>query len=304
MRAFVHHVSGVVKHPAKFALQVFRAFRANQGLLLAGAVAYYALLSIVPLLILIVIALSHFFDQAELLVTLGHALEWVAPGQSKAVLKELADFLGARVAVGWVLLGTMLVFSSLAFTILENAMSVIFMHRVIEKKRHFLVSMVIPFAYIFALGLALFVGTLVQASLAAVGQESMVVFGRAYSLGGMSGLLLYLCGVLLEILLIASIYLVMPFGRISILHALIGGATAGILWEIIRHALVWYFGHISQVSVVYGSLSSAIVVLLSFEIAATLLLLGAQVIAEYERNQGSGARGEGRGASKIKGKNR
>jgi uncharacterized BrkB/YihY/UPF0761 family membrane protein len=29
-----------------------RAFRANQGLLLAGAVAYYTLLSIVPLLIL------------------------------------------------------------------------------------------------------------------------------------------------------------------------------------------------------------------------------------------------------------
>jgi YihY family inner membrane protein len=280
-----------VKHPAKFALQVLRAFRANQGLLLAGAVAYYALLSIVPLLILIVIALSHFFDQAELLATLGHALEWVAPGQSKAVLKELADFLGARVAVGWVLLGTMLVFSSLAFTILETAMSVIFTHRVIEKKRHFLVSMVIPFAYIFALGLALFVGTLVQASLAAVGEESMVVFGHAYSLGGMSGLLLYLCGVLLEILLIASIYLVMPFGRISILHALIGGATAGILWEVIRHVLVWYFGHISQVSVVYGSLSSAIVVLLSFEIAAALLLLGAQVIAEYERNKGLGARG-------------
>jgi YihY family inner membrane protein len=290
MRAFVHHVSGVVKHPAKFALQVAGAFRANQGLLLAGAVAYYALLSIVPMLILIVIALSHFFDQAELLATLGHALEWVAPGQSKAVVKELADFLGARVAVGWVLLGTMLVFSSLAFTILENAMSVIFMHRIIEKKRHFLVSMVIPFAYIFALGLALVVGTLVQASLAAVGEESMVVFGRAYSLGGMSGLLLYLCGVLLEILLIASIYLVMPFGRISMLHALIGGTTAGVLWEIVRHGLVWYFGHISQVSVVYGSLSSAIVVLLSFEIAAALLLLGAQVIAEYERNQ-AGTRG-------------
>ncbi|MEO8006042.1 MAG: YihY/virulence factor BrkB family protein [Betaproteobacteria bacterium] len=279
-----------MKHPAKFALQVIRAFRANQGLLLAGAVAYYALLSIVPLLILIVIALSHFFDQAELLATLGHALEWVAPGQSKAVIKELADFLGARVAVGWVLLGTMVVFSSLAFTILENAMSVIFTHRVVEKKRHFLVSVAIPFAYIFALGLALIVGTLVQASLAAVGAESMVVFGHAYSLGGMSGLLLYLCGVLMEIVLIASIYLVMPFGRISLLHALIGGATAGILWEIVRHALVWYFGHISQVSVVYGSLSSAIVVLLSFEIAATLLLLGAQVIAEYERNKGLGAR--------------
>jgi uncharacterized BrkB/YihY/UPF0761 family membrane protein len=34
---------------------------------------------------------------------------------------------------------------------------------------------------------------------------------------------------------------------------------------------------------VYGSLTTAIVVLLSLEIAATLLLLGAQVISEYER---------------------
>jgi uncharacterized BrkB/YihY/UPF0761 family membrane protein len=34
---------------------------------------------------------------------------------------------------------------------------------------------------------------------------------------------------------------------------------------------------------VYGSLTTAIVVLLSLELAATLLLLGAQVIAEYER---------------------
>ena len=37
----------------------------------------------------------------------------------------------------------------------------------------------------------------------------------------------------------------------------------------------------------YGSLTTAIVVLLSLEIAALVLLLGAQVIAEYERS-GSG----------------
>lgn len=35
---------------------------------------------------------------------------------------------------------------------------------------------------------------------------------------------------------------------------------------------------------VYGSLTTAIVVLLSLEIAALVLLLGAQVIAEYERS--------------------
>ena len=83
--------------------------------------------------------------------------------------------------------------------------------------------------------------------------------------------------------MLTSIYLVMPVGRPKLRHALIGAVTAAVLWEITRHVLVWYFATLSQVSVVYGSLTTAIVVLLSLEIAATALLLGAQVISEYER---------------------
>jgi uncharacterized BrkB/YihY/UPF0761 family membrane protein len=75
----------------------------------------------------------------------------------------------------------------------------------------------------------------------------------------------------------------MPVGRLSLRHALIGGLTAALLWEITRHVLVWYFATLSQVGVVYGSLTTAIAVLLSLDLAATLLLLGAQVISEYER---------------------
>jgi len=39
----------------------------------------------------------------------------------------------------------------------------------------------------------------------------------------------------------------------------------------------------SQIQLVYGSLTTAIVVMLSVEIGAIVLLLGAQVIAEVER---------------------
>ena len=53
--------------------------------------------------------------------------------------------------------------------------------------------------------------------------------------------------------------------------------------------LIWYFSTLSQVNVVYGSLTTAIVVLLSLEIAATLVLLGAQVIAQYERLDRTGS---------------
>ena len=273
----------VLSQPGAFALQVLKGFRANQGLLLAGAVAYYTLLSIVPLMILMVIALSHVIDEAELLATLRRALEHVAPGQGKALVQELAEFLAHRDVIGWVLLVTMIFFGSLGFKVLENAISVIFLHRVAMRKRRFIVSVLLPFGYIAFLGASLFLGTLVLAQLIAIGEESLVVMGHSWSLGGFSRFCLYIGGIMGEIIIISSIYYFMPVGRISPRHALIGGATACVLWEIIRHALGWYLGTLSQVSVVYGSLGTAIIVLLSLEIAATLLLLGAQVIAEYER---------------------
>jgi YihY family inner membrane protein len=273
----------VLRHPGQFVWRTLKAFRANQGLLLAGAVAYYALLSIVPLLILAVIALSQLIDQRELLGTIGRYLEWLVPGQSAAIVGELAHFLDNRGQVGWLLFATMIFFSSLAFTVLENAMSVIFVHRVVAKKRRFIFSALIPYCYILSLCLGLLLVTLVAGSLQAVGKESVNLFGRDWSLHGLSGLLLYLLGFAGEIFVLTSVYLVMPAGRLDWRHALIGGVTAAVLWEITRHVLVWYFATLSQVNVVYGSLTTSIVVLLSLEIAATLLLLGAQVISEYER---------------------
>ena len=52
-----------------------------------------------------------------------------------------------------------------------------------------------------------------------------------------------------------------------------------------RHGLIWYFGTISRIGVVYGSLASTIVLLFCLELAAILLLLGAQVIADIECRQ-------------------
>jgi membrane protein len=273
----------VLQHPGAFALQTLKAFRANQGLLLAGAVAYYALLSIVPLLILFAIALSHLIDQAELLDTLAHYLEWLLPGQSRAIVGELKNFLDHRDVIGWVLFATMLFFSSLAFTVLENAMSVIFIHRVAVRRRRFVISALLPYCYILCLGVGVLIVTLVSGSLQAMGEESVQFLGHHWSLGGVSGVLLYLLGVAGEVFVLTSVYLVMPVGRLSLRHALIGAVTATLLWEATRHLLVWYFATLSQVSVVYGSLTTAIIVLLSLEIGATLLLFGAQVISEYER---------------------
>jgi len=273
----------ILRHPAAFSLQTLKAFKANQGLLLAGAVAYYALLSIVPLLILITIVLAHWIEPALLLDSIGRYLEWLVPGQSKPIIDELANFLNHKDVIGWVLLITMVFFSGLAFTVLESSMSVIFFHRVAERKRRYIISVLLPYCYVLSLGVGVLLVTLVSGSLQALGQRDIEFLGQSWSMGGVSGVLLYLLGVFGEVFVLTSLYLVMPVGRLKFTHALIGGVTAAVLWEITRHVLTWYFATLSQVSVVYGSLTTAIIVLLSLEFAAILLLFGAQVIAEYER---------------------
>ncbi|MEO7743124.1 MAG: YihY/virulence factor BrkB family protein [Usitatibacter sp.] len=277
-----------IKEVATFAWCTLKAFKANQGLLLAGAVAYYALLSIIPMLILIVMGLSYFVPEVELVEAITRYLEWIAPGQGAALGEDLLKFLTHREVLGWVLLATMLFFSSLAFTVLENSMSVIFVHRVAVRRRRYIISALMPYGYILSLTVGVLLVTLVTVGLQAMGERSVVMFGRTWGLGGLSAALLYLLGVAGEIFIITSIYMVMPVGRISLRRALLGGVTAALLWELTRHILLWYFTTLSRVGEVYGSFTTAIVVLFSLELAATLLLFGGQVIAEYERMEREG----------------
>jgi membrane protein len=273
----------VLTHPLAFVLRVLRNFQVHRGFLLAGAIAYNALLSLIPLLILSVIVLSHLVSPAVLLETLGHYLEWLVPSQSHAVLEELSRFLEQHVAIGSALLATMFFFSSLTFSALNQAMAVIFGHREMADQRSSLLSLLLPFAFVALLGVGLLAVTLISIVVQTLVPDSILVFGRNWYLPGLSGTLLHLLGLAAEALMIAAIYHFLPVGRIALRYALVGGVTATALWEIIRHVLVWYFNGLSTASVVYGSLTSAVVILFSLEIAATLLLLGAEVIAEYER---------------------
>jgi membrane protein len=273
----------VLDHPWQFVMRVVAGFRANQGLLLAGALAYYTLLSIIPMLALILVLLSQFRATPELLTALREYLLLVTPAQAETLISQIGVFLDNWRVVGAAGLLLLLFFSSLAFTVLENAMSVIFFHRVAVKRRHFLVSAIIPYCYILLLAVGLLLVSIVSSSLSALDTRSVTIMGRVWSLSGSEAVLIYLFGVIGEIALLTSLYLVMPVGRLALRHALIGGVTAALLWEITRHVLVWYFSTLSLVNLVYGSFAATIVILLSLEAAAIILLLGAQVIAEYER---------------------
>src|SRR5262249_36579848 len=126
--------------------------------------------------------------------------------------------------------------------------------------------------------------TVIASLLQSMGDDQLMLLGQGWSFDRVSVVLLYAAGFVGMVLVLTSIYLVMPpRGRITPRHALVGGIAVGVLWEGTRHVLVWYFSTLSVVGVVYGSLATTIIGLLSLEIASIFLLLGAQTIAEYER---------------------
>jgi uncharacterized BrkB/YihY/UPF0761 family membrane protein len=119
----------------------------------------------------------------------------------------------------------LLVIARSHFTVLENAMSVIFHHRVRIRRRHFLALAVLPYLFVVLLGIGFLIVTLVSGALEALGRREVALFGAEHSLQPVAAAALYAVGVV---------------GEIAMLTAILGGVTAGALWEISRHVLVWY----------------------------------------------------------------
>jgi YihY family inner membrane protein len=260
----------------------------NQGLLLAGAVAYYTLLSIVPLSIIALIVLTQFIEEQQLIHTLSIYLEMVIPGYATTLTEQVAAFLQNRKVVGIIGFLGMLFFSSTAFSMLEKAISVIFFQRVRSQRRSFFISAIIPYVYIFVMGMGVILVTFIIAAIDMLENGNLAFRGYSLNLGGATGTSLYIMGIVGEVLLLTSIYLVMPIVRVRFQHALIGGITATLLWEITRRVLVWYYATVSTINVIYGSISITVVALLCVEVVAIILLFGAQVIAELAHTTDDG----------------
>lgn len=88
---------------------------------MAGAVAYYTLLTIVPLFVVLLVGLSHVVDEQRLLDTVASNLQLVVPSQAAVVTAQVENFLAHREVVGVVGVLVLVFFSSTAFTVIESA---------------------------------------------------------------------------------------------------------------------------------------------------------------------------------------
>lgn len=273
----------------RFAVRVLRDFFfRNHGLLLTGAVAYNMMLSLIPLSAVLMVVFSKFFDQDLLMEGLTAEVALIAPGFVPTLSDVLQGFLRNRDVVGGIGLLVLLFFSSLAFRVLEDSIAIIFHKPLPTLKRKFWVSALMPYLFILIVAGGLIVVTSANALLDAHGRLERQFPWVDGIIQNHMGQIVYLSGVLGLVLLFTMFYKIMPVAKVSFRRALAGGITAAILWEIARYLLVIYYTKVSIVNVIYGSMATIIIVLLTLEAVALILLLGAQVIADLQRNANLG----------------
>jgi membrane protein len=267
----------------RFSSYVLRDFfLRNHGLLLTAAVAYNMMLSLIPLSAVLMVLFSQFFDQALLMETITSEVSLIAPGFAPILTEFLVGFLDSRQLIGWLGLGSLLVFSSLAFRVMEDAIAIIFHRPLPTLKRKFWVSALMPYLFILIVAGGLIAVTTMNALIDALEIKKQVIFGVRISIHEHINHVIYTTGVLSLVLLFTLFYKLMPVAKISVRLALAGGLTATILWEIVRHLLVAYYTQVSMVNILYGSMATIIIVLLTMEAVALIILLGAQVIANLQ----------------------
>jgi membrane protein len=274
----------------RFAGRVLGSFWENRGILLAGGVGYNALLSLVPFLTLSVAALSVFFDEGRILAMLRPELTQLVPQHADAVLQAAQTFLQNQASTRVVSVVLMLLFSSVAFRMLEEAVAAIFHTPGRIAHRRFWVSALLPYMFMLLLMVCLFLVTLLTVSLDALDHLPLGAFALGRPLAYGIKQLLRLSGFLGLVALFAGIYRVLPVVRISARRALLAGLAAAVLWRLTAALVVYFFANLSMVNVLYGSLATVVVVLLSLEVVFIILLLGAQVIAELEASSAAGMR--------------
>jgi len=231
------------------------------------------------------VLLAGVVDEARLLEMLSIQARHLAPAHAEILLEAVRTLLESRDVIGVLGFPVLLLFSSFAFRMLEDALAIIFHAPDAQHPgRSVWVSVLLPYAFMLVLGAGLLALTLLVTLASSLNALWLALFERELPLAGLSGPMLNLTSFLGVFLLFSAIYKFLPVVQVALRRAVVGGLVAALLWEGVRLMLVYYFANISFVNAVYGSLATLIVVLLSLEVGAIILLLGAQVIAELERN--------------------
>ena len=247
---------------------VARKFFTDRGTHLAAMIAYFALLSFVPLLFL-ALALLGVVHQANENSFFVRELAKAFPSTSvDSIVRAVRAFQQNATALGLVG-GAFLIWSSLSlFSVLESAFNIVY-----DRPNR-------PFLHGKALASLMMVGSLVflfvSLVIGSIGQEVLRRYGGFAGNAGFAQTLAILVSALGLFVFLASAYYVLTNARLTTREVMPGAITAAVILEATFQLLPLYVT-LSRHNPVIQSLSGTAVLLVWLYLMANVIVIGAEV---------------------------
>jgi membrane protein len=246
---------------------------ADDGFTLAAALAFYAILSLAPLLVLAVTVLGFLGESTQQRIT-THAESLIGPEAAsgvEALLKSArAQRVGASIsaAIGLVFL---LLSSTGAFAQLQYSLNRIFNVRTRRSMvKGWLYKRAMSLLMVFAIGIVIVGSLVVNSIIASVFRAS----------GATAELISLLTSFAVFTLIFIIMFRVLPDVKITWTDTWVGGVISGILFIAGEYGISRYLAY-SSTSSVYGAAGSLVILLLWIYYSSLILFLGAELTQAY-----------------------
>ena len=264
-----------IRASLRVAWRAFLRFQDHHGPDRSAAVAYYTLLSLVPLLIFLIslgMAVLGSFDaafQGSMLLVRGVVIHL-----SPASVEALRTFVTQASRFHWPGLLLLAWTSRRIFASLFSALETVFGVPGRSFAKHNLVAL----SMVMLTGMALLF-TMAFTMLSATSEGLMLRLRSSGELRGLSILLSHVVPVGVTFAFFFLVYRFVPRKATTGRHAAVGAILATTLWEAAKSAFAYYIRNVAQYSGIYGTLEGIIVLALWLEISVSIILYCGEVVA-------------------------
>jgi membrane protein len=253
----------------------------SEGLTHAASIAYYALLSLFPFLLLVLSVVGSLTaDPADRDAVVRFVFRYF-PRQFDFMARQLDAFRSQTVQLG---VGGTLVLTWASLGVFNAVSSAIDHAWGVERRRSFLMHRLVSFMMMLSAG-AIFIIALVLASLARIAETNWfwTLVQRSPWLVWLSAVTADYGATLLLIACVALLFYFIPNTEMRFRYVWPGAIMTGLLWRGALSAFSWYVRDMAAWNAVHGSIGAVVVFLFWVYISAVILLYGVEMTAAYAR---------------------
>jgi membrane protein len=247
----------------------------------AASIAYYALLSFFPFLLLAISLLGSITaDENDRIAVLTFVFRYF-PTQLDFVTNQLDALRQSHIQLG-VAGAAALIWASLGvFGAVTSAVNEAWG---VEKQRSFLKHRLVSFMMLVAAGGVMMLG-LVLVTAMQIAQASWfgVMLSRFHWLTALQTLTFRYLTTIVLILGVGLVFYFIPNAKTRFRDVWVGAALTGILWRGAFDGFSWYIKHNSRLTMIHGSIAAVVVFLLWIYVSSIILMFGVEFTAAYAR---------------------